>query len=48
MATRGQWWEEGGRQAIATIHPAAILRNEDWKGMWIEDLTEFIRQVQSG
>lgn len=48
MATRGEWWEEGGRKMMAALHPAAILRNEQWKPMFEEDLRKFVERVQAG
>ena len=46
MSSRGTWWEGAGKRFLATVHPAGVLRNEEWKDMFRDDITEFVREVQ--
>lgn len=48
MATRGQWWNQDGRQLLATVHPAGVLRNPEWKPLFEEDLKQFVERVHGG
>lgn len=41
---RGRWFEFGASRMLVTFHPAALLRNPDWKRDSWEDLKDLRRQ----
>lgn len=45
MANRGTWFTYEDRWMLPTFHPSAILRNEEWKDMWMDDLKSFVERV---
>jgi len=40
---RGNMYDFHGVQVMVTYHPAALLRNPDWKTGALEDLQQFRR-----
>jgi DNA polymerase len=46
MSSRGTWWEDAGKTFLPTVHPAGVLRNEEWRPLFNADIKEFVRRVQ--
>lgn len=43
---RGSTFEQDGRVHFVALHPAAILRNQEWKPQWVADLEAFARMTK--
>lgn len=46
MKHRGQWYDYGKAKVLATIHPAAVLRNPSLRKLFETDIREFSRNVR--
>jgi uracil-DNA glycosylase family 4 len=47
MSSRGIWWEDAGKRFLPTVHPAGVLRNDEWKPLFHDDIKEFVRCMSS-